>query len=100
MTVDGRYLTIISKLAEGDPHLVGIDLSRNFGHQRALTAGLSMARGEAIFVIDADLQDPLNYLVKCCGCLDAGADGLTASALAGRRKAASSAGAPPPFTGC
>ena len=48
--------TMICDLVEGDPHLVGIDLSRNFGHQRALTAGLSMARGETVFVIDADLQ--------------------------------------------
>jgi len=66
--------TMICNLAEGDPHLVGIDLSRNFGHQRALTAGLSMARGEAVFVIDADLQDPPELLGEMLRLLDAGAD--------------------------
>ena len=66
--------TMICNLAEGDPHLVGIDLSRNFGHQRALTAGLSMARGEAVFVIDADLQDPPELLGEMLRLLDTGAD--------------------------
>ena len=65
---------MIHKLAEGDPHLVGVDLSRNFGHQRALTAGLSMARGEAIFVIDADLQDPPELLGEMLRLLNSGAD--------------------------
>ena len=41
-----------------DPNAVLVQLSRNFGHQPAVTAGLSTARGEAIVIIDADLQDP------------------------------------------
>jgi glycosyltransferase involved in cell wall biosynthesis len=41
-----------------DPRVAVIDLSRNFGKEIALTAGLDHARGEAIVVIDADLQDP------------------------------------------
>ncbi len=45
-------------LAVGDPHLRLVKLSRNFGHQIALTAGLDAARGEAIVCIDGDLQDP------------------------------------------
>lgn len=48
----------ISQIASRDPHVVGIRLSRNFGHQAALTAGLAQARGELVFVLDSDLQDP------------------------------------------
>jgi dolichol-phosphate mannosyltransferase len=45
-------------LAKHDPKMRIIGLSRNFGHQIAITAGMDAARGEAIVVIDADLQDP------------------------------------------
>lgn len=45
-------------LAPGDPHLRLVRLSRNFGHQAALTAGLEAARGDAVVLIDSDLQDP------------------------------------------
>jgi dolichol-phosphate mannosyltransferase len=41
-----------------DPRIVIVQLSRNFGHQLAATAGLDVARGDAIVLIDADLQDP------------------------------------------
>lgn len=46
------------ELAKNDPHVELLRLSRNFGHQAALTAGLDAARGEAVIVMDADLQDP------------------------------------------
>ena len=49
-------------LAAGDPHLVAVDLSRNHGHQLALTAGLDLARGDVVLIIDADLQDPPELL--------------------------------------
>jgi len=52
----------------------GIRLSRNFGHQLALSAGLQAARGERIFIIDADLQDPPELLPAMMAALDAGAD--------------------------
>ena len=41
-----------------DPHYHVVDLSRNFGHQIAITAGIDRARGDAIIIMDADLQDP------------------------------------------
>src|SRR3954454_17765429 len=46
------------RLAHGDPHIRLIRLSRNFGHQAALSAGLDAARGDAVVLIDSDLQDP------------------------------------------
>lgn len=45
-----------------DPKVLGIRLSRNFGHQYALTAGLDSARGDFVLIIDADLQDPPELL--------------------------------------
>src|SRR3989304_4158482 len=51
-------LAVIQRLRESDPRVAIIDLSRNFGKEIALTAGLDHARGDAIVVIDADLQDP------------------------------------------
>jgi dolichol-phosphate mannosyltransferase len=49
---------LLERLAELDPQVVVVRLSRNFGHQSALTAGLNRARGEAVVVLDGDLQDP------------------------------------------
>lgn len=50
--------------ADASPNVVGIKLSRNYGHQLALTAGLKMARGDYVFVLDADLQDPPELLPR------------------------------------
>jgi dolichol-phosphate mannosyltransferase len=46
------------ELAAGDPAVKVVALSRNFGHQSAVTAGLVHAEGDAVVVMDADLQDP------------------------------------------
>jgi polyisoprenyl-phosphate glycosyltransferase len=54
---DGSWDALL-ELAARDPHLRLLRLSRNFGHQAALSAGLDAARGEAIVLMDADLQDP------------------------------------------
>jgi dolichol-phosphate mannosyltransferase len=54
---DGSW-PAMQKLADTDRHVVGVNLSRNHGHQLALTAGLDLCRGETILIIDADLQDP------------------------------------------
>jgi dolichol-phosphate mannosyltransferase len=51
-------------LAAGDPRLRVVHLSRNFGHQAALTAGLEHARGDAVAMLDADLQDPPELIVE------------------------------------
>jgi len=49
---------MLAALAARDRRVRVIELSRNFGHQTALTAGLDHARGEAVVMLDADLQDP------------------------------------------
>src|SRR5689334_12428794 len=49
---------ILAALAERDPRVKVVELSRNFGHQTAITAGLDHATGDAVVMIDADLQDP------------------------------------------
>jgi glycosyltransferase involved in cell wall biosynthesis len=49
---------LIDAIFERDPHVVVIHLSRNFGHQAAVSAGLDHARGRAVMVMDGDLQDP------------------------------------------
>lgn len=50
--------TQLAGFAATDPHVVVIRFSRNFGHQAAITAGIDMARGDCVAIIDADLQDP------------------------------------------
>ena len=52
----------MQRLSASDPRLVAINLSRNHGHQLALTAGLDLCAGEQILIIDADLQDPPELL--------------------------------------
>ena len=58
---DGSWGTM-QKLAASDPRLVAVNLSRNHGHQLALTAGLDLCRGDTVLIIDADLQDPPELL--------------------------------------
>jgi polyisoprenyl-phosphate glycosyltransferase len=58
---DGSW-AIMQEMASTDPHVVAVNLSRNHGHQLALTAGLDLCRGDRILIIDADLQDPPELL--------------------------------------
>ena len=53
---------VMQRLAAADRHVVAINLSRNHGHQLALTAGLDLCGGAQILIIDADLQDPPELL--------------------------------------
>jgi polyisoprenyl-phosphate glycosyltransferase len=57
-----RTLEILNQLAEKDPAVKVYSFSRNFGHQIALTAGLDAARGDAIIMLDSDLQHPLSLI--------------------------------------
>jgi len=49
---------VMRKLAENDPRVRPVIFARNFGHQIAVTAGMDYSRGDAVIIIDADLQDP------------------------------------------
>lgn len=55
-------LGLMRELAAHDTRVVVVELARNFGHQVAISAGLDYARGEAVIVMDADLQDPPEVL--------------------------------------
>jgi len=66
---------LMQELAADDPHVLAVNLSRNHGHQLALTAGLDLCRGATILIIDADLQDPPELLPAMYSALrDQGAD--------------------------
>ena len=60
---DGSHQAMM-QLAASDPRFKVIRLSRNFGHQFAVTAGTDFARGDAVIVMDADLQDPPELIPK------------------------------------
>lgn len=69
-----KTLSIMTEMCKTAPDLVIVDLSRNHGHQLALTAGLSQVRGDYIFVLDADLQDPPELLEPMLARAKAGVD--------------------------
>lgn len=50
-------------LTEQDPHVVVVDLSRNFGHHKAMMTGLDYAKGDLIFLIDSDLEEEPEWLL-------------------------------------
>jgi putative glycosyltransferase len=56
-------LDMAIKLTEQDSHVVVVDLSRNFGHHKAMMTGLAHAKGELVFLIDSDLEEEPEWLV-------------------------------------
>ena len=60
---DASY-SLMQEMNERDPRFKAVRLSRNFGHQIAITAGLDIASGRAVVVMDADLQDPPEVIVE------------------------------------
>src|SRR3954454_14760290 len=72
-STDGA-LAAIGRAHAADRRFVGLALSRNFGHQVAITAGLAHARGEAVVVMDGDLQDPPEAIVALWARLREGFD--------------------------
>ncbi len=67
-----QTLSILLSLRKLYRQLVIVDLSRNFGHQNALSAGLAECRGERILIIDCDLQDPPELLLEMNQLMDQG----------------------------
>jgi polyisoprenyl-phosphate glycosyltransferase len=65
---------VLRQLRERDPRIKWISLSRNFGHQAALTAGLEHAGGDAVIMMDSDLQHPVRLLPELIQKWEAGYD--------------------------
>jgi len=63
----GYTLSIMHELHAVDPNIAVVDLSRNFGKEIATTAGIDHAKGDALVVIDADLQDPPELIEEMIG---------------------------------
>jgi glycosyltransferase involved in cell wall biosynthesis len=59
-----RSLSLLVELHEHDPRVKVLDFSRNFGHQIAITAGADFAQGDAVIIMDADLQDPPETILR------------------------------------
>ena len=59
-----RTYELMVEVARADPRFRLVRLSRNFGHQIALTAGVDLAAGDAVIVLDADLQDPPEVVLE------------------------------------
>src|SRR5579872_986233 len=57
-------LQLLKELQAEDEHVVVVDLSRNWGHMGAITAGLQTARGRAVILMDGDFQDPPQVLPR------------------------------------
>ena len=69
-----RTPIVLDQLAATDPRVRVVFLSRNFGHQTALTAGLDHARGDAVVMLDSDLQDPPELIPRMLDHWTAGCD--------------------------
>ena len=72
-STDETY-AIVSALADNDPHIKLVRFARNFGHQTATTAGIDLASGDTVTVIDADLQDPPEVIAQMVELWRSGAD--------------------------
>lgn len=69
-----RSWSVIEELCQRHPHIVGVDLRRNFGQDNAILVGLRLARGAAVAIMDDDLQHDPNDLPGLLARLDEGAD--------------------------
>jgi glycosyltransferase involved in cell wall biosynthesis len=58
-----RSLEMLLQMRQRDPHVVVVELSRNWGHQPALTAGMTHASGDAVVLMDGDMQDPTSAII-------------------------------------
>ena len=79
---------LLARLAAADPRVRVVPLSRNFGHQVALTAGLDHARGDPVVMLDADLQDPPELIPEM---LEHWREGTTSSTRCARERAGETA---------
>jgi len=73
-----RSLDLLLEAQHADARIAVVELSRNWGHQPALTAGLSLARGDAAVLIDGDMQDPPSVIPDLIAAWRAGAEVVVA----------------------
>src|ERR1700684_573948 len=71
-------LNLLRELQMEDAHVVVVDLSRNWGHMGAISAGLQTARGDAVILMDGDFQDPPEVLPELVAAWRGGAQVVTA----------------------
>jgi glycosyltransferase involved in cell wall biosynthesis len=71
-------LLLLKELQLEDAHVVVVDLSRNWGHMGAISAGLQTARGDAVVLMDGDFQDPPEVLPELVAAWRGGAQVVTA----------------------
>jgi dolichol-phosphate mannosyltransferase len=69
---------LLREVAQQDPRVQILGFSRNFGHQAAITAGLDFARGDAVVIMDADLQDPPDLIPRMVELFESGYDVVSA----------------------
>ena len=86
-------LARLHELAAHDPHVVVVNLTRNFGHQLALSAGFTVCRNELVFVLDDDLQDPPELLTPMLQLIEEVPTSFTGSAEGARASRSSKASA-------
>ena len=75
--VDGcrdHSFDVIQSIGQKDPRIKAVEFSRNFGHQAAITAGLSLAAGDRVAVMDDDLEDPPEMLPRFLAKMNEGFD--------------------------
>ncbi len=86
---------ILDAAASADPRVKVLTFSRNFGHQAAITAGLDFVTGDAVVVMDADLQDPPRCSRRWWPCISRDSTSSRPSGSIGKERARSSGGAAP-----
>ena len=89
----------IRVLAAKDPRIRGLSFARNFGHQAAVSAGIDHARGRAVVLIDADLQDPPEVIPELIARWREGYEVVYAQRKKRQGKTSSRSSAPRSFTG-
>jgi putative glycosyltransferase len=78
-------LNVAVQLTQRDSHVVVVDLSRNFGHHKAMMTGLSAARGERVFLIDSDLEEEPEWLTSFAARMETDASDVVYGVQAERR---------------
>lgn len=76
-SADGS-LEVLHDLAKNDPRVRVLDFARNFGHQIAITAGIDHSHGDAVIIMDTDLQDPPRVSLEMLDAWQAGAEIVSA----------------------